>query len=104
MCGAELSSVVCGPLMVPDTKAWAARGLGRLGLQVTMELASFGLGAHAAGLGGGGLAALATLPMMSPRLMGGGAYYTVYWPCSATDWTSGVACLSAWPLAVCHRR
>jgi hypothetical protein len=57
-------------------KPWAARGLGKLGMQVAIELASFGLGAHSAGLGGGGLAALATLPMMSPRLMGEGAYYT----------------------------
>lgn len=50
--------------------SWTPRGLGKLGMQLMTEFGAMGLGAAAAGTGGAGLAAAATLPFMSPRLVG----------------------------------
>lgn len=52
-------------------KTWAPRGLGKLA--ATEGLAA-GVGAMAAGIPGAGTAAAATLPFMSPRLMGEASY------------------------------
>jgi hypothetical protein len=56
--------------------AWMPRGLGSLGMQLGLEGAA-GLFGHAAGAGlaGAGLGVLATMPFMSPRLMGEASYY-----------------------------
>jgi hypothetical protein len=64
-------------------KPWTARGLGKLGMQLGAELAAGGMAGGAAAASAGAAAAgaipaavgiAATLPLMSPRLMGETAY------------------------------
>lgn len=52
---------------------WTPRGLGKLGMQLATEMGLIAAGTTAAGFPGLALAG-ATLPMMSPRLMGEAAY------------------------------
>lgn len=54
-------------------KPWTARGLGKLGMQLGMELAG-GMAAVSAGGFPAAAGMAATLPLMSPRLMGEPAY------------------------------
>ncbi len=51
------------------------RGLGKLGMQLAGEMGIFGAAHAAAGASTAGLATAATLPFMSPRLVGEAAYY-----------------------------
>lgn len=54
--------------------SWTPRGLGKLGMQLGTEIAALMAGHAAAGPAGVATAA-ATLPLMSPRLVGEAAYY-----------------------------
>lgn len=55
-------------------KPWAPRGLGRLTAQLATHSAAALVGAGAAGTTGAGAGLAASMPLMSPRLMGESAY------------------------------
>jgi len=56
-------------------KSWVPRGLGKLGMQMAVELGAILAGLGTGGIGHAAMYGAAALPFMSPRLMGEAAYY-----------------------------